>query len=87
MIRVISDDWSWSESSKWIDPDVLGFGKMYANDCETNKKQKLTEKKNKCLIKKKKEKRKLMALIEVYGSPRRLTFELTTTVLWVENYT
>ena len=45
MIRVISDDWSWSESSKWIDPDVLGFGKMYANECETNKKQKLTEKK------------------------------------------
>ena len=79
MMRVISDHWSWSGLSKWIDPDVLGFGKMYANECETNKKQKLTEK-NKCLIKKKKEKRKLMALIEVYGS-------LTTTVLWVENYT
>ena len=45
MIWVISDHWSWSESSKWIDPDVLGFGKMYANQCETNKKQKLTEKK------------------------------------------
>ena len=32
-------------------------------------------------------KRKLMALIEVSGSLRRLTFELTTTILWVENYT
>ena len=50
-------------------------------------KTKINWKKNKCLIKKKKEKRKLMALIEVYGSLRRLTFELTTTILWVENYT
>ena len=59
MIRVISDHWSWSGLSKWIDPDVLGFGKMYANECETNKKQKLTEKKKKMLNKEEERKKKI----------------------------
>ena len=35
-------------------------------------------------MKKKKEKRKLMAWIEVYGGQRSLAFELTTAILWVE---
>ena len=34
--------------------------------------------------KKKKEKRKLMAWIEMYGSQRSLAFELTTAIFWVE---